>query len=114
MDDDSKTLKEIDEEIKKGNYLRAETISRTLGCSTQELKALRIKAFKQFIMEFRNHQGASELAKQYQFTKEDINQIIDEIIKEAEEKKILEKRQFDTNTMKYLSLKEWLETYFKK
>lgn len=114
MTEISPLLQELDEEIKKGNYIRAEALSKTLKRPENEIKELRKKAFKQFILEFRNYQGAYEIAKEFNFSKEDIDKFIDEAIKEAEEKKILERRQFDTKTMKYLSLREWIREYFKK
>ncbi len=114
MTEISDLLKELDEEIKKGNYIRAEAISKSLGRTENEVRGLRIKAFKQLILEFRNYQGAYEIAKDYNFSKEEINKILDEVIKEADEKKILDKRQFDIKTMKYLSLREWIKEYFKK
>lgn len=114
MTEISNLLQELDEEIKKGNYIRAEALSKILGRSENEIKELRKKAFKQFILEFRNYQGAYEIAKEFNFSKEDIDKFIDEVIKEAEEKKILERKQFDTKTMKYLSLREWIREYFKK
>lgn len=107
-------LQEFNEEIKKENYIRAEVLSKSLGRSENEIKDLRIKAFKQFILEFRNYQGAYEIAKEYKLSKGEIDKILDETIKEAEEKKILEKRQFDIKTMKYLTLREWIKEYFKK
>lgn len=114
MTEISNLLQELDEEIKKGNYIRAEALSKILGRPENEIKELRKKAFKQFILEFRNYQGAYEIAKEFNFSKEDIDKFIDEVIKEAEEKKILERKQFDTKTMKYLSLREWIREYFKK
>lgn len=107
-------IKEFQKEIKKGNYVIADSLPPIVEGNEDEKKKLRKKTFKQFIIEFRNPQGAYELAKEYGFSKEEINRILDEIIKEAEERKILDKRQFDIKTMKYLSLREWILEYFKK
>lgn len=107
-------IKEFQKEFKKGNYVRAESLSPNVEGNEDEKKELRKKMFKQFIIEFRNPQGAYELAKEYGFSKEEINRILDEIIKEAEERKILDKSQFDIKTMKYLSLREWIFRIFQK
>lgn len=76
------------------------------------MRAIQEKRIKQLIMEFRNPQGAVALAEEYRLTREEIDQILRSIRKEAEERKILDKRQFDIKTMRYLSLEEWIKEYF--
>ncbi|NWF91867.1 MAG: hypothetical protein HXY46_03045 [Syntrophaceae bacterium] len=84
----------------------------TRNSPDNEMRAIQEKRIKQLIMEFRNPQGAVALAEEYRLTREEIDQILRSIRKEAEERKILDKRQFDIKTMRYLSLEEWIKEYF--
>jgi hypothetical protein len=78
-----------------------------------EIKELQQKTIKQLILEFRNPQGAIALAEEYLFTREEIDQLFRSILQEAKEKKILDKRQYDIKSRRYLTLAEWIKEYFK-
>ncbi len=73
-----------------------------------EVNASRVETIKKFLMEYRNFPGAMALARNWGLSKEEIYQILQESLREAAEKGILEKKRFDMETMRYLSLEEWL------
>jgi hypothetical protein len=104
-------LRELEEAIRDKNYARAVSIAESIAKPANEVEELQKEAIRQFIVEYRNPQGALALAEEYRFTREDLNQLLTDILKEAEEKKILEKRQFDIKTMRYLTLAEWIKEY---
>lgn len=105
-------LYEVEEALQK-NYVRAVRIAESIGKPQGEIRELQREAIEQFIVEFRNPQGAIALAKEYHFVKEDLDQLFRGILEEAGEKKCLEKRQFDIKTMRYLTLAEWIKEYFR-
>lgn len=74
----------------------------------------RKRVIKQSIVDYRNPQGAWALIRESGWTPREIRGFIEEILKEAEEKKILHRKQFDIKTMRYLTLQEWIIEYFKE
>ncbi len=72
------------------------------------------KILKQLILEYRNPQGALALLRSSRLTPSDIRRLLQEFLGEAEEKNLLNRRQFDLKTMRYLALEEWIEEYFEK
>lgn len=108
-----KPLGELEEAIQGKNYVRAVRIAESIGKPAGEIRELQQKAIEQFIIEYRNPQGAIALAEEYHFAREDLVQLLRDILQEAEEKKISGKRQFDIKTMRYLTLDEWIKEYFK-
>ena len=110
-DEKEQLLRDFKEAVEQRNFCRAEKIARTINQNEEEISALQKKAIRQFIIEYRNPQGAIALAEEYRFTREDLNQFLMDILQEAREKKILEKKQFDIKTMRYLTLEEWIKEY---
>lgn len=80
--------------------------------TVSETRDLQRRAIKQLMMENRNPEGAIRLIKENLFSRGEIEQLIQEILQEADERGILEKRQFDIKTMRYLTFGEWLKEYF--
>ena len=112
MTEKSEALRDFEEAIQDNNYVRAERIAKELGKPAGEIKELQENAIKQLILEFRNPQGAVALMEDYLFTKEEIDHLLRSLLQEAAEKKILDKRQYDIKTMRYLTLREWVKEYF--
>jgi len=106
-------LGELEEAIQNKNYARAVRIAESIGKPAGEIRELQQKAFEQFMIEYRNPQGAIALAEEYHFAREDVDQLLRDILQEAGEKKTLNRRQFDIRTMRYLTLGEWIREYFK-
>jgi hypothetical protein len=109
-------LRELEEAIRNKSYARAEKIARTLGIPSDEIRELQKKAIRQFIVEFRNPQGAMALAEEYSFGKEDVKELLRTILQEVnqgnEGERSSGKKQFDIRTMRYLTLEEWIREYF--
>lgn len=106
-------LSEFEEAIREKNYARAVAIAESDGLPPQKIKDLQRKALKEFILESRNPQGANALLKEYQFNKEEINHLLREILDEAQQRGLLDKKQYDIKTKRYLTLEEWVGEYFK-
>lgn len=79
-----------------------------------EMNRARLETIKRFLMEYRNFPGAMALARRWGLSKEEVHQLIREVRNEASEKGLLEKKQFDMHTMRYLSLQEWLTEHTKR
>ncbi|MFB3887440.1 MAG: hypothetical protein ACE144_19650 [Thermodesulfobacteriota bacterium] len=107
------SLFELEEAVRDKNYVRAARIAESIGKLAGEIKELQQKAVEQFIVEFRNPRGAMALVEEYHFNREDVGHLLRNILQEAEKKQILDKRQFDLNTIRYLPLGEWGKEYFK-
>ncbi len=103
---------EFEEALRRKNYARAVVMAKSKGKPPQEIKDLQRKALREFILESRNPQGANTLLEDYQFNKEEMEQLLREILEEARERRLLDKRQYDIKTKRYLNLEEWLEEYF--
>lgn len=83
-----------------------------LEITHHEIERKPFEIIKKLVMEYRNPQGALALIKGNGLTKTDIRPLLMDILKEAEGDGFLMKRQFDIQTMRYLTLQEWLEEYF--
>jgi hypothetical protein len=109
----AESVRELEEAVQDKNYVRAVRIAESFGKPAGEIKELQQKAFEQFIIEFRNPQGAIALAEEYHFVREDVDRLLRDILQRAEGKKVLDRRQYDIKTMRYLTLAEWIKEYFK-
>ncbi len=112
-EDPSRALAEA---IERRNFVRAEYLARTLNRPQVEIQDLREKAFRQFVVEFRNPHGAIALAKAFNFTGEEVDQILGRILREPrqeEDEKGVPRRRFDMKTKRYLDLEEWVSQYFR-
>ncbi len=45
-------------------------------------------------------------------TEEEIHRLLQEVVEDAKGRGLLDKRQFDIRTMRYLTLEEWIKEYF--
>ncbi len=105
-------ISEFEDALKGKNYARAVAIAESQGQPPQQIKDLQRKALKEFILENRNPQGAKALMEEYRIDKEEIDQLIREILEEAKQRGLLDKRQYDIKTKRYLNLEEWVREYF--
>lgn len=111
---EEKNFKELEEAKEKRNFVRAAKIAEELGKPKEEVKQLQLQAIKQFIIEYRNPQGAMSLVKEYRLNQEEFLHFLEEIRQELKERGDIERRQFDIQTMDYLTLESWINQYFKK
>lgn len=106
-EDEPRIKQELEEALRLKNFVRAELLARQLKRPEQEIKELQKKALHQFIVEFRNAEGVLALAKEYQFTKEELGIFLRELMSQEAGTK-----QFDIKTMNFLNLQEWLQKNF--
>ncbi|MCX8118121.1 MAG: hypothetical protein N3G78_09340 [Desulfobacterota bacterium] len=83
-------------------------MERAENAEREDRKAL----LKALMLEDRNPQGAWHLIKEARLSEAEVTFLIEEVLQEASQRNLLEKRQFDIKTMRYLSLKEWIGCYF--
>lgn len=72
----------------------------------------RRELLKRLVLEDRNPQGAWHLIREGSLSEKEVAHLLDEVYEEARQRNLLEKRQFDIQTMRYLSLEEWIHEYF--
>ncbi len=111
---EERKVRELEEAIEKRNYVRAVKIAEDLGRSRDEIKQFQVQAIKQFIIEYRNPQGAMNLIKEYQINQEELQHLLQEVHQELKEKGYSDKRQFDIQRMDYLTLERWIDEYIGK
>ena len=105
------------EAIESRNYLYAERLARRLNRPEAEVRGLQEKAFKQYLVEFRNPQGATALMKEFNFSREDVSRLLKATLEgthqKGEKEKGVDTARFDVEAMGYLSLEEWMKKYFR-
>jgi len=108
--------RDLEEAISKCNYIRAERLARHLNRPEAEIKDLQEKAFRQYVLEYRNPQGAATLVKEFNFSSEDVSRVLRAILQETHEEgpnaKSKTTARFDVEAMGYLGLEEWVKKYF--
>jgi len=106
---------ELAEALEKRNYTRAAWIGRRMNRPEEEVRSLQEKALRQYIVEFRNPQGVQALVEEYRFSPEDLQRFVQKILEETTREesggKGGPKSQFDTGTMRFLTLEEWIRKY---
>ena len=70
------------------------------------------RMIKQLMVEHRNPQGALALMAEAKLTEEEIHRLLQEVVEDAKGRGLLDKKQFDIRTMRYLTLEEWIKEYF--
>ncbi|MBW2057089.1 MAG: hypothetical protein JRJ26_06290 [Deltaproteobacteria bacterium] len=110
-------LHDLEEAVNRRNYLLAEELARRLNRPESEIRDLQEKAICQYVLEFRNPEGAVALADEFNFSQEDLRRLFTAVLEEVKEKADKEKSvvtaRFDVKAMGYLSLEQWLKRYFK-
>lgn len=79
-----------------------------------DMNGFPIGMIKKFLIEYRNFPGATALARAWGVSQEEIDRILQELLREGKERGILHRKQFDIETMRYLSLEEWLHGKMRK
>ncbi|NIQ37961.1 MAG: hypothetical protein GTN81_05160 [Proteobacteria bacterium] len=109
--------KDLEEGLRQKNFVRAEGLARILNRSESEIRDYQEKAFRHHVVEVRNPQGAIALAREFNFTKDEVDQLLVKILQEASEEEaqgtVEARRRFDMRTKRYLDLEEWVREYFK-
>lgn len=112
---EERELDSLREHIERRNYAAAASMAERLEETNERIKELQKAAIKQYITEYRNAPGAIALAQEFRFTDDEIDRLLEAIIEEArgsgEKRPSWAGRRYDTKTMKYLDVEEWIGRY---
>jgi len=101
------------EGIDRKNYVRAVMLAQKLGYPESEIRHLQELALKQMACEYRNAIGTRNLAREWGFSKADLENLLMAALDEYE--KISDKKRlgqcYDVKTGKYLTLRQWMEQF---
>jgi hypothetical protein len=97
------------------NYTAAVALAQRLEKPLETIRELQRDAIKQYIVEYRNAPGAMALLEQFQFTAQEVERLLDDILQEAgragQERPSWAKKRYDAKAMKYLDVEEWISQY---
>jgi len=106
-----------DESIKnflnQKNYMAAVMLAKKLGHPEIEIRQLKELALKQMACDYRNGFAVQRLAKEWGFSKADLENLLMAAIDEYEmtSDKRLQEQRYDAKTGRYLTLKQWIERF---
>ncbi len=108
----------LKEQIERKNYAAAVSLAEHLGEPQERITELQEAAIKQYITEYRNAPGAVTLAQEFRFADDEIERLLQAIIQEGKasegKKPPWAGKRYDTKTMKYLDVEEWITHYGKE
>ena len=101
------------EGIDRKNYVRAVALAQKLGYPDSEIRHLQELALKQMACDYRNGFAVRNLAREWGFSKADLENLLMTALDEYE--KISDKKRlgqcYDVKTGKYLTLRQWVEQF---
>jgi len=106
---------ELNSEIERGGFDRAAALSEMLGLEPSRIRELQQKALWQMAAVYRNASGTRKLASRYGFSRDEVENILDELAREERkngEPKTLEPC-YEQRSGRYLSFEEWKEALLK-
>jgi hypothetical protein len=106
---------QLEQEISRKHYARAELLAASRGLPEQELRDLKQKALWQISAVSRNLPGTRILANLYGYTKNEVAELLRKEAAEEKEKggyKAIEPC-YDPGTARYLTFEDWLEQLLK-
>ena len=109
------TKEEFDAELGKGNYVRAALLADALALTKDQRREVYGKALWEMAAVSRNALGTKQLAREFGFSKESLQEFLEDYekkIKEQGDSKPLKPR-YDFRTDKYLTFEQWTEQLFK-
>ncbi len=109
---------ELAEALKTQNYTRAAWIAKLMKRPEEEIRSLQQKALKQYIVEYRNAKGVQTLLEEFQFSDMELERLVQSLLQEIRNEeavsgKNVAEKQFDIETMRSLTLDEWIEIRFR-
>ncbi len=103
------------EQIERRSYAAAVALAQQLGKPAESIKELQRAAIKQYMTEYRNAPGAMALVQEFQFTADELGQLLETILEEArggrEKRPPWARKRYDAKVMKYLDVEEWISQY---
>lgn len=103
-------------EIEQKNYVLAVMLAQKLGHPENEIRLLKELALKQMACEYRNGIAARKLAREWGFSKMELENLLRtawEEYKQTSDKRLLE-RAYDTESARYLTLQQWVEQFLSR
>lgn len=105
----------VQKEIAQKNFVRAVMLAQKLGYPNSEIRHLQELALKQMACEYRNGIAVRKLAKEWGFSKTDLENLLRTSLEEygrISDKKRLD-QCYDVTTGKYLTLRQWIEQFLR-
>jgi len=108
---------QLEESLRRGidqkNYVLAVMLAQKLGYPDTEIRHLQELALKQMSCDYRNVIGTRKLAREWGFSKADLENLLMTALDEHE--RISDKKRheqcYDVKTGKYLTLRQWVEQF---
>ena len=103
----------VQKETTRKNFVRAVMLAQKLGCPNSDIRHLQKLALRQMACEYRNANAARKLAKEWGFSRGELEDLLTVALGEYErisDKKHLE-QCYDATTGKYLTLRQWIEQF---
>ncbi len=97
---------DIEFEISRRNFVRAVLLAQNNHWPLDKIKHLQELAIRQFAAEYRNLPGLKKLVEEWEISKTEVDRILGDVL---EQPMAYTGVQFDGNTMRYPTLKEWIE-----
>ena len=105
----------VQKEIAQKNFVRAVMLAQKLGYPNSEIRHLQELALKQMACEYRNGIAVRNLAREWGFSKTDLEHLLRASLEEYE--RISDKKRldqcYDATTGKYLTLRQWIEHFLR-
>ena len=105
----------LQKKLAEKSFLSAIRLAQVLNLSREKIRDFQELALKQMAFEYRNAIAVRNLAREWGFAREDLQNLLYTGLKEHEEiseKKRLE-QVYDTETGRYLTLRQWVDQFFK-
>lgn len=103
-------------EIAQKNYVLAVMLAQKLGHPENEIRLLKELALKQMACEYRNGIAARDLAKEWGFSKSELENLLRTALDEyrqVADKRLLE-QAYDVESARYLTLQQWVEQFLSR
>jgi len=105
----------VQKEIAQKNFVRAVMLAQKLGYPNSEIRHLQELALKQMACEYRNGIAVRNLAREWGFSRTDLENLLRTSLEEYE--RISDKKRldqcYDATTGKYLTLRQWIEHFLR-
>jgi hypothetical protein len=101
----------IQKEITQKNFVRAVMLAQKLDYPKSEIRYLQELALKQMACEYRNSIAVRNLAREWGFSRVDLENLLRAALDEYEKNADKKRREqcYDATSGKYLTLRQWIE-----
>ncbi len=101
-------------EIARKNYVLAVILAQKRGCQESEIRHLQELALKQMACEYRNGSAVRKLAREWGFSKADLESVLRAALDDYERMSDKKRQEqcYDVKTGKYLTLRQWVDHFW--